>query len=226
MLWLTRSEPGASRQADELRAEGHRVLVAPVLQIEATAAPVPSGSADIVIFLSEHAVSHAAAFDFAAAAEIFAVGARTRQALADIGLAARTPDLESSEGLLELPELAAVAGKRVILVAGEGGRSLLAETLRARGARVDEYRCYRRRAVTNLPVPVAGIRVIVAASGDGLRALAAIWQAAQGDFDVPLLVPSSRVAEIARELRFTRVIVCGGADTRAILSGLKQIATS
>ena len=38
-VWLTRTEPGASRQAQYLRERGYRVLVAPLLEIAALDPP-------------------------------------------------------------------------------------------------------------------------------------------------------------------------------------------
>jgi uroporphyrinogen-III synthase len=49
-----------------------------------------------------------------------------------------------SEALLELPELTAVAGKRVIIFRGDGGREVLGDTLKARGAAIEYVTCYRR----------------------------------------------------------------------------------
>ena len=49
-----------------------------------------------------------------------------------------------SEALLELPEMQAVAGKKIMIFRGVGGRELLAERLRARGAQVTFAECYRR----------------------------------------------------------------------------------
>lgn len=53
-----------------------------------------------------------------------------------------------SEGLLALPELQHVAGKRFILFRGNGGRDLLTQTLEKRGAVVHCVEAYRRLPVT------------------------------------------------------------------------------
>ena len=49
-----------------------------------------------------------------------------------------------SEGLLALPQLKEIKGKRFILFRGNGGRELLAQTLEARGAAVKCVEAYRR----------------------------------------------------------------------------------
>ncbi|WP_020167112.1 MULTISPECIES: uroporphyrinogen-III synthase [Methylotenera] len=49
-----------------------------------------------------------------------------------------------SESLLALPEMHAIQGKKVMLFRGIGGRDVLAETLKARGAIVTFAECYQR----------------------------------------------------------------------------------
>ncbi|MES2636831.1 MAG: uroporphyrinogen-III synthase, partial [Pseudomonadota bacterium] len=49
-----------------------------------------------------------------------------------------------SESLLTLPEMQAVNGKKVMIFRGVGGRDVLAETLKARGATVTFAECYQR----------------------------------------------------------------------------------
>jgi uroporphyrinogen-III synthase len=229
-VWLTRTQPGADRQARALAAAGYQAVVAPVLTVRAVPSRPPRGPFDWVIFLSEHAVR----FGFPAleasggltSAGVLAVGARTAAALGELGITALAPEQPTSEGLLELDELTRVRGRRVLLVRGVGGRTLLADVLAGRGADVEQFECYRREAADAVDVPVAGCDVIVAGSGDGLREAARLWWAAGGRADVAVLVPSGRVAELAVALGFSRIHDCGGADEGAVLAGLRQLDTT
>jgi uroporphyrinogen-III synthase len=49
-----------------------------------------------------------------------------------------------SESLLSLPEMTNVAGKKIMIIRGVGGRDVLAETLKKRGAQVTFAECYQR----------------------------------------------------------------------------------
>ena len=78
--------------------------------------------------------------------QLAAVGRATAAAMRNADLA---PDLvpESgfdSESLLALPALTRVAGKRVLIVRGEGGRPTLGDTLAQRGASVAYAEVYQR----------------------------------------------------------------------------------
>ena len=192
-LWITRTQPGADRQAAELEAAGYETLVAPVLKVETTAAAPPSGHIDMVVFLSEHAVRFSENFSFCAGAQLFAVGLQTGSRLEAAGYSAQVPEDQRSEGLLKMPEFASLRGKRVLLVAGEGGRDLLADTLAQRGATVTDYRCYRRVAVTDVELSADQVDVIIAASGDGLAAIAMVdWRTDFGGVAGPA-IPNRQV---------------------------------
>jgi uroporphyrinogen-III synthase len=75
-------------------------------------------------------------------------GPATAEALAAAGIAgAQIPETTfDSEGLLALPELSDVRGKRVLILRGDGGREYLGDALRARRAHVDAVACYRERS--------------------------------------------------------------------------------
>ena len=60
------------------------------------------------------------------------------------GVEAQVGSEETSEGLLALPDLMQPAGQRWWILAGRGGRRLLAETLELRGAQVEAGYLYRR----------------------------------------------------------------------------------
>ena len=108
----------------------------------------------MVAFVSPNAID--AAFDHIAhwpAGLIAAVvGEGSRQALARHGL---TPDRATivspsnlqrtdSETLLEVLDLPALAGKKVLIIRAETGRELLADRLRDAGIQVDQVAAYRR----------------------------------------------------------------------------------
>ena len=73
-VWVTRTEPGCSRQAKALEAAGYDVLAAPVLGVAETGAERPAGSFQHVFFLSEQAVRAAGDLSFCTGAEVHAVG--------------------------------------------------------------------------------------------------------------------------------------------------------
>jgi uroporphyrinogen-III synthase len=76
-----------------------------------------------------------------------AVERRTAATLRSSGVEPLVPAREDSEGLLALPQLQVVAQRRIVLVKGPGGRELIADTLRERGAEVIEFNCYRRQYI-------------------------------------------------------------------------------
>lgn len=225
-VWLSRSEPGASRQGRELRAAGHDVWIAPVFEIAPIEVAATPTSADIVIFLSEHAVRCIRDLGFCQRARVYSIGARTAAVLASKDIQATAAEPATTEGLLAMPEFAEIAGCRVLLVTGEGGRELLYQSLHGQGARVDRHICYRRVARKDFTVTVAEIEAIVAASGDGIKLVAQVWFAANGPTNIPTLVPSQRVALVAEEAGFSRVVRCRGASSQAWIEALAQLPKS
>ena len=222
-VWITRSQPGADRHAAALRQRGYEVLLQPVLDIEPVSVSEFERQADIVVFLSEHAVRFGLPHLDLQNSVVFAVGRRTAEVLAAAGVKTRVPEDHSSEGLLGMPELQQVHDARILVVCGAAGRELLAPALTRRGARVKKLVCYRRFPAGKLTADARAVEAIVAASGDGLEQIARLWFAVGGRPDVALLVPSARVAEMGVELGFTNIHDCAGADTSAVLRTLQAL---
>jgi uroporphyrinogen-III synthase len=220
-LWISRSQPGADRQAADLIAAGHEVRVAPVTRIESIRRSPPHGVFKKVIFLSEHAVRHCGRLDFCADAEVYAVGQQTARVLAARRIEARTARQASSDGLLQ--ELESVAGTTILIVAGEDGRKLVRDELLRRGARICEYLCYRR---VPLEADLAGgwpVEVILVSSQDGFRHVARLWFEIDGRADVTVLAASRRIGELGAALGFSNVIVCAGAASEDWVEALSHL---
>ena len=219
---MTRTEPGASRLARRLAGAGYEVLNAPVLGIEDTAADVPPGCFDFVLFVSAHAVERAFAHgwgDRPPARWTAGIGAATEDALRERGIEPRPSGLRDAAAVTTA---LAEPPSRMLLVKGEGGRDVVQNWARSHGRSVSEWDVYRRIPATP---KLDGIRIdaIVAASGDGLRGIARLWFAGRRERSVPLLVPSARVARLAAGLGFDRLVVTDGAGDDAVAAALAEL---
>jgi len=163
----------------------------------------------------------------------FSVGAATAQILRDRSLDAHCPDEgDDSEALLQLPRLleaVAQPGAQVLILRGEGGRELLAERLRALGASVEYLELYRRDLPDypprELPRRIAAERLngLVVSSGQGFEHLRQLAGDRWPVFaQMPLFVPSPRVAEQARAAGARTVVDCRGASAAALLTALRE----
>ena len=242
-LLLTRPAEDCAALAETLAAQGIFSSCLPLLEI----APLPVSekirraitqlpSCSAVIVVSKPAARIALdLLDGASALTMpwFSVGAATAQILLDHGLDANFPaDGDDSEALLQLPRLREAIsqpGAQVLILRGEGGRELLAERLRERGASVEYLELYRRDlpayAPDELPRRIAAERLngLVVSSGQGfehLRQMAGdAWPTIA---PLPLFVPSPRVAELARAAGAQTVVDCRGASAAALLTALRE----
>lgn len=163
---------------------------------------------------------------------ICGVGAGTRRALARRGLAAVAPNERAdSEGLLAVPELADVRGRRFALVGAPGGRELIATTLRARGAEVEPVHVYERMpprwrarqllALAQAPEPL----ITLLSSGEALSNLVARLphEALQRLRRGALVVGSERLAASARANAFADVHVAASALPADLLNAAQKV---
>ena len=196
----------------------------------------------IAIFVSRNAVFYAMPLlgdrkSALAALQIIALGQGTAAALSAAGLpsAIHGGAQADSEALLDLPVLqeAAVRKQRIVIFRGTGGRELLADTLRARGAEVDYAEVYQRRKphydkslldkiwCTEKPDQ------LVVTSSEALHNLFTMLGPGHRGImlDTPMVVIGARMAEQARELGFKRQPAIADATSdegllRAILQNI------
>jgi len=163
---------------------------------------------DIAVFVSANGVRHGLAY--AGSAKMAAVGPATAAALesAGHGVDIRSPAGYDSEHLLAESALQDVSGKVVRIIRGDGGRELIAETLRSRGATVEYLAVYDRQKpaysaseMTELEQQwrAGAVKVVTVMSVESLTNLIAIlpeWCKNELE-STPLVTPASRVIKEA-----------------------------
>ena len=249
---ITRPRAQADALAQAVAASGRAAEILPLLEIAPADDPAPLRAAlaalddvALAVFVSPNAVDAAFAHVacWPAAVPLAIVGEGSRAALARHGVAApghtifspADPAYSDSEHLLERLDLPSFAGRRVLIVRGDGGRELLADSLRAAGARVEAVAAYRRSVPPLTPELGARLRALLAqpndwiiTSSEALRGLAGLVQRLEADggsrqdgllaqlHRQRLVVPHARIAETARSLGFGRVLCTGSGDARLI----------
>jgi uroporphyrinogen-III synthase len=144
-----------------------------------------------------------------------------------------------SEDMMEQAWAQNVKGLSIAIIKGEGGREYMASVLAERGAKVVSISLYRRQKpvvkpeITELHLQhIANDprgSVIVLASADTLYNWSAILEQAGFDSIKPeltLLVPSTRVANEARNLGYRQIEVADGASSAAFIAALNGIAAT
>ncbi len=158
-IMVTRPAHQASELIRLLEQAGAQVYCQPLIEIKALDKPAAAielvkklNHTDIAIFISQNAVTHAINLirqyaELPNQVKLATVGLGSATLLEN--LAKRpveiTPQASyNSEGLLAHPSLQHVANKNITIFRGIGGRNLLAETLRERGAQVSYAEVYQR----------------------------------------------------------------------------------
>jgi len=200
-------------------------------------------SFDFALFVSANAVDAVLQRDPRWPAELraVAVGPTTADALIMGGIdrVLVPPVRFDSEGVLELPALQQVAGKRVAIFRGEGeggttGRELMRTTLAARGATVEAITSYRRERPSYSAAGLLDIwradRVdaVVATSAEVLdNFLALIGTDGLALLkSTPLFVPHERIAAHAKRQMLTQVITTDPTDAGVLAGLLRHFQTT
>ena len=103
-----------------------------------------------------------------------------------------------------MAELKEVAGKRVVIFRGDGGRELLGQTLLERGAKLEYAECYRRAKPVADIAPLlealvdGQLKAVTMTSSEGLRNLFDMVGASGQAWlkKIPLFVSHERIAKL------------------------------
>lgn len=248
---VTRPEHQQASLAQAIESKGGRVVSLPLLKIEPLSEKTAQQKARTLIqnldqyqwliFVSSNAARLGAQLiddywpQFPVAVKLAAIGHTTKLTLDSIlnQPVLVPPQGTDSEALLAQHELANVTDMRIAIFRGVGGRELLANTLEERGAEVHYVELYTRTPVTYEKAAVAkllsneAVNTITVHSGESLSHLAELLDEEEIEpFNMPLIVPSNRVAEQAKELGFRQVISANGADDQSMLEALQNVQAS
>lgn len=143
------------------------------------------------------------------------------------------PKQETSEGLLELLARFSTIGTKevlfpekkpkIIILKGEGGRTLLKDSLLARGHQVTESNLYKRKIMEPARLPKSWYQLhtscVVVTSGELLQATFQYFDSEnQWLTSLPWVVVSERMANIAKDYGIKTVFVSGAANHAALLA--------
>lgn len=243
---ITRPRGQCEELARAVEALGRKPVLLPLLEIAAlddtSALEAELAGLDafaMVAFVSPNAIDAAFAHidQWPDGVTIAVVGEGSRAALARHGrtdanttiVSPRDPSRSDSENLLQSIDLAALAGKRVLIVRGQSGRELMADGLRAAGATVSTVAAYRRSVPPLTPHMAATLTGLLASpndwiitSSEALRGLMSLLRELEPDAAVAkmqqqhLIVPHARIAETANTLGLTRLTLTGSGDERLL----------
>jgi uroporphyrinogen-III synthase len=253
-ILVTRPRDQAMSLAQAIEKVGGIPIVFPLLDI----APISDtrilygqlarlAQCDMAIFISPNAVRYGMAAIAAAGGklppQVATIGKSSASALSEFGIEniiAPTQRFDS-EGLLEQAELTTVAHKKIMILRGDGGRELLGDTLKMRGASVEYAECYQRGKAQFDAIDLLREMpdVITVTSSEALAHLHEMVSKSllflmrhplplQGGGDVaskslatlttPLFVPHPRIAALARQQGWGNIITTETGDDGLLAS--------
>ena len=254
-ILITRPQAQAQPWAAQLQALGAQVSLQPMMSI----APLEdtTSTRDITrhvlafaeyqkaIFVSQNAVHYGMQWldqywpQLPIDVQFFAIGQATAKALnRSIGggdtdasyMAHTSTSAMNSEALLAHPGLANIDGEKILIFRGKGGRTVLAEQLTARGARVEYCELYERQAPLEKQILAMEYRhtlrqaIVTVHSGETLENMCRMMNGDDLQWlqQQPIVLPSQRVAEQAKQAGFIHIIVAENACHDSMVNALSE----
>lgn len=213
---------------------GGRPITFPALEILPPSDPTSATALlteewDLVIYASANAARFALELTpMLPTAQVAAVGRGTARLLEQASILPNlVPEREESEGLLDLEPLQQLSGRRVLIVRGEGGRTLLRDILRERGAEVAFAEVYRRALPQTDPTELVRRwpKDVQAVTTTSIEVLENLWSMLGPDGrallrTTPLIMVSERMKGPARRMGIHYPILADGAGESALLAAL------
>lgn len=158
-ILLTRPLANNHSLGSVLRKIGHQVLEVPLVEI----VPVESvdgdkqlarevADFDDFVFISQHSVNQGVHIilenleEIAPEQRVIAVGRRTARELRKYFARVFHPEKGvGGEALMATEEMADLSGRKILIIRGANGKAWLGDEMRARGAQVEYFDCYKRR---------------------------------------------------------------------------------
>ncbi|WP_368313277.1 uroporphyrinogen-III synthase [Luteibacter sp. CQ10] len=239
---ITRPAGTAGPLSRRVRKLGGIPVAVPGLSLRATADASATHAAlrsalegDMLVFTSPAAVRFAAdLLPLVTRATVVAVGRGTARALKVVDVAdVRFPESrQDSEGVLGMPEMNGIAGRRVALIGAPGGRGVLREQLVARGALLEEIHVYHRvapridRRHIDPLLKLSKRSAVLISSAEALEHLhrALIAPAWRRLVQAVAVVSSDRLREIAKQAGFERVTVAKSALPADLLEAASGVS--
>lgn len=239
VIAITRPTDQANILTQAIQQAGGQTIAFPLIKI----APLQNFSAfhkvisnlqlfDWVIFISSNAVQNAMpsllSVGIPSHLQFAAIGPSTAQTLQSYGIqkVLMPQSRFDSESLLALSEMQAMQSKRVLIVRGVGGRELLADTLKARGADVVFGECYQRInpqkdcKILEDAFKKHQLHAIVITSSEAMRYLLDLAGHADWLKHTPICVNHARIAEDTHGLQVHIASAPGDAAMLALLNSL------
>ena len=233
---VTRPAAQAGQLVSLIRQQGAEPVLFPLIEIKA----IEPGSwpiidwrkVDWLIFVSRNAVQYfcdGLSKKLPSRLQCVAVGNGTAQAMREAGLTVSLqPEISNgSEGLLTLPQMQQLKDQKVVIVRGQGGRELLADTLQTRGATIRYIEVYSRQLpVVSSSQQAAAMEtdILLATSVQSVANLLRIFADSKGQICAkPLIVLSERIKQYALAQGFSDIVVTDNASDEAIMQRLIEI---
>ncbi|NLQ19015.1 uroporphyrinogen-III synthase [Marinomonas sp. M1K-6] len=236
-ILITRPEPENSLSCERISAHGWTAIPLPMLDIVAIEEAAQKAviraqvfnidTFDYVLFVSKNAARLAGDWLDAcwpmlpANVHWIGIGQGTTQALIEEGIPAISNPGQTTEALLEWLKPVKMKDQKILIVRGEGGRPELGNKLQERGANVSYLSLYERRkprysAQTFFMLP--DIHLIWVTSGESLDNLSEYVTQHKPEWKtLPILTPSARVNQQAKEMGWINASCANGADDNSLI---------